>query len=351
MTKMQVQTLNDTKTALRSVAITTSARLHMGFFDLNGGLGRRFGSIGLSLKTPATSIEVSSASTFTAEGEGAQRAIAIAQQIASHLKVDGGVHIQLDQVIPEHAGLGSGTQLSLAIGMAINILFKCDLSVNEIAVLSQRGTRSGIGLGTFAKGGLIVDGGRASTSLASKLKVPPVIACAEFPEDWPILLIFDKGHSGVHGHEELTAFQNLPPFPESSAALLCRHVLMQALPAIVERDLPAFGEAIQTLQAVTGDYFAPAQGGGRYTSQLVTLVLNQLQANGMHCFGQSSWGPTGFAVFADQLEAETQLKQLNATFGPEQNLQFLLTRANNQPSQILVNETLGNKKYYLELKE
>jgi predicted sugar kinase len=118
---------------------------------------------------------------------------------------------------------------------------------------------------------------------------------------------------------------------------------MQALPAIAERDLPAFGEAIQTLQAVTGDYFAPAQGGGRYTSQLVTLVLNQLQANGMHCFGQSSWGPTGFAVFADQLEAETQLKQLNATFGPEQNLQFLLTRANNQPSQILVNETLGNK--------
>jgi beta-ribofuranosylaminobenzene 5'-phosphate synthase len=337
MTKMLVQTLNDTKTAPRSVAITTSSRLHMGFFDLNGGLGRRFGSIGLSLKTPVTSIKVSSASTFTAEGEGSQRAITIAQKIAGHLNVDGGVHIQLDQVIPEHAGLGSGTQLSLAVGMAINTLFKCDLTVNEIAVLSQRGTRSGIGLGTFATGGLIVDGGRATTSPASSPNLPPVIANAEFPEEWPILLIFDKEHSGVHGDEELIAFQNLLPFPEASAALLCRHVLMQALPAIAERDLPAFGQAIQTLQAVTGDYFAPAQGGSRYTSELVTLVLNQLQANGVHCFGQSSWGPTGFAVFENQLEAETQLKKLNATFGAEKNLQFVLTKANNQPSQILVN--------------
>ncbi len=141
----------------------------------------------------------------------------------------------------------------------------------------------------------------------------------------------------MHGSQELAAFQNLPPFSEESAALLCRHVLMQALPAIAERDLPAFGQAIQALQAVTGDYFAPAQGGGRYTSRLVTAVLKQLQISGVHCFGQSSWGPTGFAVFANQLEAETRLKQLNDTFAHEPNLEFVLTKANNQASQIQVN--------------
>jgi len=217
------------------------------------------------------------------------------------------------------------------VGMAMNALYQRNLSVNEVAVLTQRGTRSGIGLGTFSTGGLIVDGGRASKS-----PVPPVIARAEFPEDWPILLIFDKGHSGVYGTQELAAFQNLPHFPEASAALLCRKVLMQALPAIAERDLSAFGQAIQTLQAVTGDYFAPAQGGGRYTSPLVAKVLSQLQVNGVHCLGQSSWGPTGFAIFENQLEAEAQLNQLNATFGHEQTIQFLLTKANNQPSQIVV---------------
>jgi beta-RFAP synthase len=331
MTNLDVDTLNLISAVPCSVNVTTSARLHMGFFDLNGGLGRKFGSIGVSVQAPVTSLKINPSETFSAEGEGTERAIDIAQQVANHLKIDGGVHIELDQVIPEHSGLGSGTQLSLALGMAMSALYQRDLTLNEIAVLTQRGTRSGVGLGTFAKGGLIVDGGRASTSL-----VPPVIARAEFPEDWPILLIFDKGHAGVHGNEELSAFQNLPLFPEASAALLSRHVLMGALPAIAERDLSAFGKAIQTLQAVTGDYFAPAQGGGRYTSRLVTLVLNQLQTNGVHCFGQSSWGPTGFAVFANQLEAETQLKQLNAAFGHEDNLQFVLTRANNQPSQIIV---------------
>jgi len=331
MTNLDVDMLNLISAVPCSVNVTTSARLHMGFFDLNGSLGRKFGSIGVSLQTPVTSLKINPSEKFSAEGECAERAIKILQQVASHLKIDVGVHIELDQVIPEHSGLGSGTQLSLAVGMAMSALYQCDLTVNEIAVLTERGARSGVGLGTFAKGGLIVDGGRSSTSL-----VPPVIARAEFPEDWPILLIFDKGHAGIHGTEELTAFQNLPLFPEASAALLSRHVLMGALPAIAERDLRAFGEAIQTLQEVTGDYFAPAQGGGRYTSQLVTLVLSQLKTNGVHCFGQSSWGPTGFAVFANQLEAETHLKQLNATFGHEGNLQFVLTKANNQPSQIIV---------------
>ena len=331
MTNLDVDMLNSISAARFSVNVTTFSRLHLGFFDLNGGLGRKFGSIGLSLQAPVTSLSISLSKTFTAEGEDAERAIKIAQQVSRHLKVDGGVHIHLDQVIPEHSGLGSGTQLSLAVGMAMNALYQRSLTVNEVAVLTQRGTRSGIGLGTFSTGGLIVDGGRASKS-----PVPPVIARTEFPEDWPILLIFDKGHSGVHGTQELAAFQNLPLFSEASAALLCRQVLMKALPAIAERDLPAFGQAIQSLQSVTGDYFAPAQGGGRYTSPLVAKVLGHLQFSGVHCFGQSSWGPTGFAVFENQLEAEKKLNQLNATYGGEQDLQFLLTKANNQPSQVVV---------------
>jgi len=329
MTKLDLDMANGLSVAQPRVAVRTSARLHMGFFDLNGSLGRKFGSIGVSLNQPSTSLTISHAVEFTAEGKGAARAVQIVQQVASSLNIDGGAHIQLEKLIPEHAGLGSGTQLSLAIGMGLNTLYQLDLTVNEIAVITQRGARSGIGLGTFAHGGLIVDGGRASQSA-----IPPVIAHAEFPEDWPILLIFDQGHFGVHGNEELAAFQNLPTFSEESAALLCRHVLMQALPAIAERDLPAFGKAIQALQAVTGDYFAPAQGGGRYTSALVARVINQLQLNGVHCFGQSSWGPTGFAIFENKLEAETQLAKLMDAFGYEKNLGFMLTAANNQPSQI-----------------
>src|SRR5271155_681732 len=34
------------------VAVTVSARLHLGFLDLNGEFGRRFGSLGLSISEP-----------------------------------------------------------------------------------------------------------------------------------------------------------------------------------------------------------------------------------------------------------------------------------------------------------
>jgi predicted sugar kinase len=92
---------------------------------------------------------------------------------------------------------------------------------------------------------------------------------------------------------------------------------------------------------MTGDYFAPAQGGARYTSPLVAQALSALQQNGVHCFGQSSWGPTGFAVFENQQQAETQLQLLRNKFSAQSNAQFAnfkfeLTKVNNRPSQLKV---------------
>jgi beta-RFAP synthase len=327
MTESVVVTMDGVNAIGNHVAVTTSARLHMGFFDLNGGLGRRFGSIGLSLKTPRTQLEIFPSTSLSVEGEGASRAAKIATALLKNLGLPSALHIQIKQAIPEHSGLGSGTQMALAIGMGISEFYQLDLNVNEIAVLTQRGARSGIGLGTFAQGGLVVDGGRAAES-----KVPPVIARADFPEDWPILLIFDKGHQGVHGQQEIDAFRNLPEFPAEHSAILCRHVLMQALPALSERDLSSFGVAIRALQEITGDYFAPAQGGARYTSKLVAEVLAHLQLGGVNCLGQSSWGPTGFAIFENQSQAEKHLKQLDAIFADHLVLSFVLTHANNAAS-------------------
>jgi beta-RFAP synthase len=148
------------------------------------------------------------------------------------------------------------------------------------------------------------------------------------------LLIFDQGHQGVHGQQEIDAFKNLPEFPAALSATLCRHVLMQALPAVVERDLVSFGSAIRALQEITGDYFAPAQGGARYTSKVVSEVLQYLQLGGVNCLGQSSWGPTGFAIFENQLQAEKHLKQLKVIFADYPSLSFLITHANNSASLI-----------------
>lgn len=311
------------------VSVVTTARLHMGFFDLNGGLGRSFGSIGVSLDRPLTELSAWRADGFSAVGPGAGRAVKVAEKQAKALKLQSGMHMRLAQAIPEHAGLGSGTQMSLAVGLAMNKLYHLGLVMEDVALLTERGARSGIGLGTFAAGGVVIDGGRGAQTV-----IPPVIARADFPEAWRILLIFDHAESGVHGAEEIEAFRSLPEFPADSAAMLCRHVLMQALPALAEHDLETFGAAIRELQERTGDHFAPVQGG-RYASPLVTKVLQWLNDHGVACFGQSSWGPTGFAVFANELEAKDFQQKLEAQFLRQATLEFMLCKGRNEGALLM----------------
>lgn len=314
------------------ITVQSSGRLHMGFFDLHGGLGRKFGSIGLSLAEPNLVINASLAKTLGVSGETAvpagiiSKVTTVAQQFISRLRLAESVELNISQYIPEHAGLGSGTQLALAVGTAISRLNKLNLTTAQVAELTGRGDRSGIGIAAFDHGGLLIDGGRVSGGLTSG--VPPLLARYDFPEDWSILLIFDANQPGVHGEQERMAFNQLPAFSEHLAAHLCRHVLMQAMPALMERDLAAFGQSIQVLQAHVGDYFAPVQGG-RYASKLVGEVLKYLEATGAACFGQSSWGPTGFAIFESADAAEKCLQQLSAAF-VNPALSWEICRARNQ---------------------
>jgi beta-RFAP synthase len=315
---------SDMDSGKEGVSVTTTARLHMGFFDLNGGLGRRFGSIGVSLDQPATVLSAWRAPDITAEGAGSQRAIRIAKKLVKALNLEGGVNLRLAQAIPEHAGLGSGTQMSLAIGLALNKLYDLGLILEDVALLTERGARSGIGLGTFAAGGVVIDGGRGMQTL-----IPPVIARADFPDSWRIMLILDHSEAGLHGEKEIEAFRSLPEFSADIAAQMCRHVLMQALPALAEHDLATFGAAIRELQERTGDYFAPAQGG-RYASPQVSGVLQLLSDDGVACFGQSSWGPTGFAVFPNQEVAEAMMRRLHTRFSHYTMLEFKVCKGRNE---------------------
>ena len=321
-----------------SVKVRTSGRLHMGFFDLHGGLGRKFGSIGLSLAEPALVISAHASQHLNVTGEASvpatvlAKASAIAQQLATKLNLHGALDLHISQHIPEHAGLGSGTQIALAVGSAISNVYQLELNAQKIAELSGRGSRSGIGIAAFDHGGLLIDGGRKVSADANSNVVPPLLARYDFPQQWAILLIFDATQPGIHGEQEKLGFNQLPVFSENLAAHLCRHVLMQAMPAIVEKDLTAFGHSIQVLQQHVGDYFAPVQGG-RYASKLVGDVLHYLQQAGVACFGQSSWGPTGFAIFDNSNIAEQYAQQLEAKF-PDQALSWRICKASNQGAEI-----------------
>jgi len=321
-----------------NIQVQCSGRLHMGFFDLHGGLGRKFGSIGLSLAEPALVIDAHASKNLNVTGEPSvpatvlAKASAIAQQLIAKLDLNEAIALHISQHIPEHAGLGSGTQIALAVGKIISHLYHLDLSTRNVAELAGRGRRSGIGIAAFDNGGLLIDGGRTVSALIDT--VPPMLARYHFPEAWTILLIFDSTQPGIHGEQEKLGFNQLPVFSENLAAHLCRHVLMKAMPAMVERDLFAFGQSIQVLQQHVGDYFAPVQGG-RYASKSVGEVLHYLQESGVACFGQSSWGPTGFAIFENTNAAENHLQQLKTRF-TDQALSWKICKANNQGANVVL---------------
>jgi beta-RFAP synthase len=285
---------------LTSVTVVVPARLHLGFLDLHGGLGRRFGSLGLAIDGLQTRLTIRRAQRTEVEGAERLRAARYLEAMQRILGLDGGHHLHVEEAVPAHAGLGSGTHLALAVAAALRSLHGLPLDVECDATRLGRGTRSGAGIGLFRDGGLVLDGGRHP----ERGGPPPVISRVAFPDEWRVLVVLDPGRQGLHGDDEGAAFAQLAPFSEQEAARLCRLVLMQALPALAERDLVAFGGAIKELQARLGDYFAPLQGGSRFNSPDVAAVLDLLDREGAHGIGQSSWGPTGFAFAPSLAEAE-----------------------------------------------
>ena len=308
------------------VSVTTSARLHFGFLDPSGRGERPFGSFGLAIDRPRTSLRLKRAPELAVTGVDCARAEPYLRTIAAKFGKGTGYHLHLEEAIPAHAGLGSGTQLALAIGAAVAGLEGRPLDLRDIAARLERGKRSGIGIGTFGQGGAVLDGG------PGKERLPPILCALPFPRDWRVLLIFDPDATGLYGEQEIEAFAELPDFPQSETAELCRRVLLDALPALVEANFRTFCEAIGYMQRCMGAYFAPLQGG-LYASKAVAEVLDWLARQGISGIGQSSWGPTGFAFCSSQAEVQRLLKAAEA-IAEGTSLRFEIAQARNRPASI-----------------
>ena len=309
-----------------SVAITAPARLHLGFFDLNGvELNRRFGSIGLTIDRYHTQLFAKFTDAPSShEGELATMINAIEQRFYQQNPsiVPQPIDYQFPAMIPRHAGLGSGTQLALTIGTALSHLYQLPINTTTIASQLQRGQRSGIGIASFDGGGLIIDGGLGKDSV-----IPPIIARYPYPKDWCIILLLCQQKMGVHGQHEVNAFQQLPTFPTASAQSICHHTLMQVLPALLEHNHQQFSDGIAAIQAHIGDYFSSAQGD-RYSHPVIAQLLRYADSLGFTGIAQSSWGPTGWIFVENKISAQQLCHQL------QQRLQQLVDSPSHY--QILV---------------
>ncbi|MBV8651726.1 MAG: GHMP kinase [Alphaproteobacteria bacterium] len=325
---MLTQSLDPTSDRLAAVEVLAPARLHLGFLDLDGSIGRRFGSIGLTIDGIATRLKVARGPAGSGRDEAPDRARRVLASLADRLDIGGALHVTLDEAIPEHVGLGSGTQLGLAVAAALARLTDRPVDGRTLAPLVERGARSGIGIGAFEQGGFLVDGGKGADDAPA-----PIVARAEFPASWRLVLIFDESRRGLSGSAERAAFRALPPFARETAARLCHLTLLRLLPGLAEGDFAAVTDSIGEINARLGDHFAAVQGG-RYASIRVAATVEWLREQGYDGIGQSSWGPTGFVIIRDEMEAQALRQQLEARFGGRDGLSFSLCAGRNRGAEI-----------------
>jgi beta-RFAP synthase len=281
------------------VTVRAPARLHFGVLDLRGERGRRFGGMGAAVPEPALELTVERAPAMAASGPDADRALVFARRYASSTGLEGGAHIQLVRVMPAHSGLGSGTQLALSVATALAHLYGHPTELMTLAAAVGRGERSAVGTWLFGRGGLVLEGGRRGDR-----GIAPLLARHPLPEAWRAVVAIPAAAPGLSGDDEARAFQGLPKPPEREVERVAHVVLMQLLPALIEADLAEFGRALTEVQRITGGWFAPYQGGAFAQGQTVQLIA-ELREAGAAGVGQSSWGPTVYALAPDQRSAES----------------------------------------------
>jgi beta-ribofuranosylaminobenzene 5'-phosphate synthase len=290
------------------IEVRTHARLHLGLLDNNGAQGRLYGSIGLAVSRPKLALRAEPAEKLRVEGLETDRVATYAQRFIHRYGLMGGAHFNLLESIPAHVGLGSGTQIGLAVGTALARLAGLDLSMGEIALAVGRGIHSGIGIATFRHGGFVLDGGHRvvsntigasgagiQTRQIEKNSVPPVLFQHSMPKDWHFVIVIPETGQGYSGAKEDKAFLQLPEAPSHLVEKISRVLLIKMLPAIMEKDIVNFGQALTGIQCMVGDCFTSVQGG-RFANAISEKMVDFMLENGAAGIGQSSWGPTVYGL-------------------------------------------------------
>jgi beta-RFAP synthase len=286
----------------------------MGLLDLRGELGRKFGGIGAALTSPSLLLEAEAGEGLQVSGEESERVGQAARAFFAHYRIDPGAHLRVHRMIPSHAGLGSGTQLALATGLALSRLFGIAATPEGLAAATARGRRSAIGTWAFDRGGFVLEGGRSEGSE----RPAPLLLHRPMPASWRCLLLIPDVPPGLSGEAEDEAFRTFEAPPASVVEKIAHQILMVVLPGLVEEDLPAFGRGITAVQALVGEMFERAQGG-RFAHPLVGRLVEELLARGAAGAGQSSWGPAVFGLFPDEAAARKVQQALGGTVTPFDN--------------------------------
>jgi predicted sugar kinase len=104
------------------------------------------------------------------------------------------------------------------------------------------------------------------------------------------------------------------------------------MPAAADGRFEDFAESMYRFGYRAGLMFA-AQQGGAFAGPELTSLVERIRAKGVRGVGQSSWGPTVYALLPNPQEAERLVSELRAE-DPEQRLDFTVTGVDNEGATI-----------------
>lgn len=283
-----------------AITVSTGARLHFGPLSYLPQQGRHFGGVGVMVEQPGYRLRTvrGEGDAVSPTGPTAERVREFVQQYRQSCPVERQpppCEILIEEDVPSHNGLGSGTQLGLAVARSLaELAGERDVAVEQLAHRVGRGRRSAVGIHGFALGGLIVDAGHLPSEeigmLACRLPVPA---------EWRVLLITPRGSTvGLSGSREEQAFGTLGSMPSALSDRLCRLVVMDLLPAVQAACFAGFSRAVYDYGRLVGEFFAPVQGG-IFGHPATDVLVERLRSAGIAGAGQTSWGPTVFAFVPD----------------------------------------------------
>jgi beta-ribofuranosylaminobenzene 5'-phosphate synthase len=329
--------MNDARHMPAQVVISTGSRLHFGLFAHGRTGDREFGGVGVMIDRPGFVLRVSaSANDILPAGPWQPRLAELLERLRadkSRGAVYAPVRIELHTAPPRHAGLGSGTQLAMALARGLSLLAgEAALSAEDLARRAGRGLRSALGLHGFVHGGLMVDAGQSRPG-----EISPLETRVDFPADWRFVLVRPRSATGLSGSDEAGGFARLGPMPQGTTADLRRLALTEIVPAAIERDFERAARSIQQFGQIVGHYFAPVQGGV-LAHEAMRDLAGRLAVRGIGGCGQSSWGPTLFILRPDERIATQLLADLAAEPSCSQ-CELTIAAPLNRGAEAIVSET------------
>jgi beta-ribofuranosylaminobenzene 5'-phosphate synthase len=259
---------------------------------------------------PGLRLRIEPAAGFSTEGHFVDRVSEFALRWTRfhRLAVPPSCRISVRSAPRQHVGLGVGTQLGMSVAAGLCCFAGYQMpSPDELAMSVGRGKRSAIGTYGFATGGLLAERG-----CLDREPIAPLDCQLDLPPSWQMVLTCPRGE-GLSGAKENHAFEELPPVPRASTELLQRIMRERMFPAAARCDFKEFSKSVYDYGHQAGACFAASQGGP-YNGPLLTRIVRAIRERGVEGVGQSSWGPTIFAIVESAENGETLAKELRRRF-------------------------------------